>query len=136
MSRVVAEDNRQSLIVSGPTTLYAVCNTQQLEGAPLFIESKATFACTTDCEPSENFRSRGYTSRKYPSDHFSNFYSLRALMSVISVSYAVRSRQSALRRTYSRDPEGSFVHQSQSSFSPIPRGISWLHSIKYRALHE
>jgi len=51
MSRVVAEDNRQSLIVSGLTTLYAVCNTQQPEGAPLFIESKAKFACTTDCEP-------------------------------------------------------------------------------------
>lgn len=52
---MVAEDNRQSLIVSGLTTLYAVCNTQQPEGAPLFIESKAKFACTTDCEPSENF---------------------------------------------------------------------------------
>lgn len=50
MSRVVAKDNRQSLIVSGLTTLYAVCKTQQTEGAPLFIESKAKFACTTDRE--------------------------------------------------------------------------------------
>lgn len=40
-----------------------------------------------------DFCSRGYTSRKYSSDHSSNFDSLRALMSVISVSYAVRSRR-------------------------------------------
>lgn len=52
MSRVVAEDNGQSLIVSGLMTLYAVCNTQQPEGAPLFIESEAKFACTADREPS------------------------------------------------------------------------------------
>ena len=52
MSRMVVEDNRQSLIVSGLTTLYVVCNTQQPEGTPLFVESKAKFACTTDCEPS------------------------------------------------------------------------------------
>jgi hypothetical protein len=55
MNRVVAEDNRRSLIVSGLTTLYTVCNTQQPEGAPLFIESKAKFACTVDREPARNF---------------------------------------------------------------------------------
>lgn len=60
MNRVVAEDNRRSLIVSGLTTLYTVCNTQQPEGAPLFIESKAKFACTVDRENSRppEFRPR------------------------------------------------------------------------------
>lgn len=79
-------------------------------------------------------RSRGYTSRKHSRPIASNFDSLCALMSAISVLYAVRPRRFA--PTYFRDPEGSFVHQSQSFFSPIPRGVSWLHSTKYRrALH-
>lgn len=139
-SRVAAKDNRRSLIVSGLTILYAVCNTRRPEGAPLFIgiEGKICTHRRLRASPSPlplspysaEFLVRGSVpSRKRSSARSSNLDPF-GLMSGPRA-FALDAHSSRFALVYSRDSEGSSRHQSQSppfADTDDRAPFVWLHS--------